>query len=184
MKLRLMFAPIFLIGILSSGAAMAIPLTWTLQNVLFDDGGAANGSYSFDADTTTYSSIAVNTTAGTALGAQSYTLLRPGSGGLDFGFTIIDVIEADMTNNRHVAMVLVGSMTNAGGTINFGNNGTFDPWEGTCSQPDCVQGFIARNIISGSVFASSSTVPEPGSLMLLGLGLGLAGLQLGSKRKK
>jgi hypothetical protein len=51
-----------LASLLAAGTAHAVPLTWTLQNVTFDDGGSANGSFDFDADTTSYSNIMINTT--------------------------------------------------------------------------------------------------------------------------
>ena len=175
MNVRQISTALVVAGLLAAGTAQAVPLTWTLQSVVFDDGGTANGSFVFDADTTSYSNIMINTTAGSVLGAQAYTLLRPGSGTLDFGFTIIDVVEADMTGNQHMAVVFASSLTNAGGTISFGSNGGFDPWEGTCSQADCKMGFIDRNVVSGTVFArapdSTNPVPEPTGAVVFGVGM-------------
>ena len=56
-------------------AASATPLTWTLTGVTFVDGSTASGTFTFDADTNTYSSIDVMTTGGTAYPAETYTFL-------------------------------------------------------------------------------------------------------------
>ena len=42
-------------------------ILWTLEDVTFLDGGAASGSFIFDADSSIYSSISVSTTAGTTV---------------------------------------------------------------------------------------------------------------------
>lgn len=53
-------------------AAHAVPVQWTLDNVAFDDGGTASGSFVYDADTQTYSNIQVSTTSGTSLGSATF----------------------------------------------------------------------------------------------------------------
>lgn len=52
--------------------AQAAPLQWTLTDVTFDDGGTATGSFVYDADSNTYSNIALKTTAGTAGAAAEF----------------------------------------------------------------------------------------------------------------
>src|SRR5260370_9871267 len=44
--------------------ASASPVLWTLVGVAFNDGGTASGSFVYDANTNTYSSINMTTTAG------------------------------------------------------------------------------------------------------------------------
>ena len=46
--------------------AQATPMTWTLNNVKFNDGSTANGSFVFDASTGTYMDVLITT------GAASY----------------------------------------------------------------------------------------------------------------
>jgi len=43
-------------------AAQAAPVTWNLQNVVFNDGAIASGYFVYDADTGIYSSIDITTT--------------------------------------------------------------------------------------------------------------------------
>ena len=40
-----------------AASANAAPVTWTLQNWVFDDGGTASGSFDFDASTNTYTCL-------------------------------------------------------------------------------------------------------------------------------
>ena len=42
----------------------ASPITWTLQNAVFNDGGVATGSFVFDADTQTVVSYNIQTSGG------------------------------------------------------------------------------------------------------------------------
>lgn len=55
-----------------TATAQAAPLQWTLTDVTFDDGGSATGSFVYDADSNTYSNIALKTTAGTAGAAAEF----------------------------------------------------------------------------------------------------------------
>lgn len=48
---------LIVLGLLISGSAQAFPLQWTVNDVVFDDGGTASGSFFYDADTNTYSNI-------------------------------------------------------------------------------------------------------------------------------
>ena len=57
-----MRSPIGLALLLFSMAAQAAPVTWHLQDVVFDDGATASGSFVYDADTGNYSSIDITTT--------------------------------------------------------------------------------------------------------------------------
>jgi hypothetical protein len=49
--------------LLGCGAVNAAPLVWTLDGITFDDGGAASGQFTYDADTNTYSAISITTWA-------------------------------------------------------------------------------------------------------------------------
>ena len=52
------------IWFLLSGVAQAITIEWTLNDVVFTDGGTASGSFLYDTDTSTYSNVSIVTTAG------------------------------------------------------------------------------------------------------------------------
>lgn len=53
---------------LASGT-QAMPVQWFLQDVTFDDGGTATGSFYYDADTNIYDSVAISTSAAFPFGA-------------------------------------------------------------------------------------------------------------------
>ena len=64
---------LFLLGaLLFALPAHANPITWHLDGVAFDDGGTANGSFVYDADTNIYSDVSVVTTAGSAFAGAAY----------------------------------------------------------------------------------------------------------------
>ena len=44
--------------------AMAVPVTWDLSGVTFNDGGTASGSFVFNADTDSFVSWSITATAG------------------------------------------------------------------------------------------------------------------------
>jgi uncharacterized protein (TIGR03437 family) len=59
--------------VLSAAAALCDPVTWTLYNATFNDGGTATGYFVFDADTDTFSNWNIVASAGSTLPAFTYT---------------------------------------------------------------------------------------------------------------
>jgi hypothetical protein len=57
------------------GTASAVPVTWNLLQVQFQDGGTASGSFVYDADTNTYSNVNITTTAGSARPGATYAFV-------------------------------------------------------------------------------------------------------------
>ena len=79
--------------IVTSYTAEAVSVKYTLNDVVFNDGGAANGSFVYDADTNLYSNIAIETTAGTILEGAIYPDFLRGSA------VLLDVVpDASLTN--------------------------------------------------------------------------------------
>ena len=68
---------ISLLCLFSAISAQAIPLEWTLDNVVFSDGGTASGSFFYDDDTDIYSNVAVTTTTGSVLTGTNYQYGSP-----------------------------------------------------------------------------------------------------------
>jgi hypothetical protein len=58
--------------LLGFGSAQAIPVIWTLEGVLFEDGGTASGSFVYDADTSTFSDTYIVTTSGSMFPGEAY----------------------------------------------------------------------------------------------------------------
>jgi hypothetical protein len=157
--------------VLSVAAAMiptasADQVTWNLVNVTFSDRGTASGSFVFDANTNTVSSVNITTTAGTSFVGATYT-------GEDPGFlpdaTAMDVVTnpllSDLTGTPDLFMSFQSALTDLGGTIALLTNGG----ESMCINPGCtLAGPKLRALATGEVVSS---VPEPSSILLLGMGM-------------
>lgn len=145
----------------------ASPVTWTLSGVTFSGGGTASGSFVFDADTSTFTSINI-TVAGSAFGDGTYTLLDPGFGSSSTLLVLVPGFLADFTGTPVLAFDFTSPLTDAGGTITLG----FSQGIQQCLDVPCGSSFIVDAITGGSVVSSSvSSTPEPSSLLLLGTGL-------------
>lgn len=136
---RLGFAATFALLSCLGASASAAPLTWTLDNVVFDDGGTVTGSFIYDADTNTYSGISLQTAGGPITGASGYQLTWLGGSTQPsfpysrsaFGFTAADfsaMVARDVydefgmyqfTHHQYPQLKLrfVSGLTNAGGTV-------------------------------------------------------------------
>ena len=151
-----------------STVAQADTLTWTLTGVRFDDGGTANGTFTFDSDTNSILNWNLTTTAGGTLGAFSY---NSGDGGSAFsnGAGSNDFFFDDAANDRYMRLNTLSGLTGPG-TVGLGGGQFGEGYE-------CTNCGNVRFIVDGEV----TSTPEPGSLALLGSGLvGLAG---GLRRK-
>jgi hypothetical protein len=57
------------------GSGWAVPVTWTLHDVVFSDGAVATGTFVYDADTNTYSSVNITTTTGLVRTGATYAFV-------------------------------------------------------------------------------------------------------------
>jgi hypothetical protein len=136
---------------------------------MFDDGGSAFGSFLYDADTNTFSSVNIQTTAGTALTGVAYPDFA--SGDASILFLNSDPSALDLTGVWQLALGLTGPMTNAGGVIPLGSMGQGS--ELLCASADCIQLAGLRFIEAGAIEGESvmTQIPEPSTLALVGIGL-------------
>ncbi|MSV28567.1 MAG: hypothetical protein EXQ52_07460 [Bryobacterales bacterium] len=131
---------------------------------MFNDGGAISGSFVYDADTNAYSSIDVTTTDGSIRSGAHYTLHNPCCADDPTFLLFVTGVGGSLAGTPVLSAFLFAPMTNAGGTIGLDPAGAYHSEE-SCDFADC--GGPAppqRDVVSGSVTAS--TVPEPGTFVL------------------
>lgn len=177
----------FILGALASifavGSANAAVVTWTLQDVAFADGGAASGTFDFDAATGAYSNIAITTTDGAARSGVSYGIPNPSSSGNADLLIAVTGSFADFTGVPELAMNWEAALTDLGGTVALNIAGF--SFESDCVDATCAgvaNNSDLRRFISGYVTTtpSVSDVPLPAALPLF-----LAGLAgIGAMRRK
>lgn len=162
---RVCLLALIVVSSLCTPQAQAVPLTWYAQGT-YGDGGTLTGSFVFDADTASYSNIALVTTAGTDLAGYTYTVITNGSA-LIFG--ALQTAGAPV-GSHFIQLEFVSALTNAGGTVSL--SATVVNFEATCSVAvSCGASFPGRFITSGSVSTTPSAVPEPGTAALVPLAL-------------
>lgn len=155
-----------IIGI-TGGSVIAVPVfgprTWYLDNVTFDDGGHATGSFVFDSVTNTYSQVDITVTLGTTFATgYHYTMAGVPPAPTAFAnsvraFSNLPVQQGDRFFNGN----FVSALTNDGGIV------AFNPLaeEASCDAVNCsVYGVSAKRFI---VLGSVSTVRPVGFTKVL-----------------
>ncbi len=144
-----------------SGSAFSTPLTWTLNDIVFEDGGTATGSFVYDADANSYSSINITTQGGDdSLYGGTYTQLF-GSYSNTSGYVQTESLLCGVPQEMcGFGLLFESGLTNVGGTkaIIFDNSISVE------IRPNSFQ---LRDITSGTV----SAVPIPAAVWLFGSAL-------------
>jgi len=158
------FLGLIILG-LSAASAAAAPLLWTLSGVTFSDGGAAAGSFVFDASTNTYSNISITTTTGSARTGAVYHFRLSAAPSVATLIVAVTASGGDLTGTPVVALQFPGAgLTNAGGTV------TSVGGESSCVDSGCSNGTAPqRNVTGGSVVGTA--LPSVPTLSEWGLGL-------------
>ena len=160
--------------LLAAPLAQASPVQWTLNNVQFNDGGTASGSFTYDADLNLYSSIAMVTTGGSLFSGWFYDgfatdqpqtatqLVARNGTGATFAGTKLFTLRPDspLTNAGGVRNLLAGTT----GIVPGGSFEVVCAVAGACAAPP------QRLVVSGTL--SAAVVPVPGAIALLGSALG------------
>ena len=163
--------PALLVFLCVPSIALADGITWSLSGVTFDDGGAASGSFVYDAVTNTVSSINIVTTAGTTFGGSTYTALDPGfDPPLPFDFVFVPSASGDLTGMMYLDLELpMPGLTNSGGFVSLMDIAS----EGVCVDAGCTAAADSpiRMITGGEVISPVVATPEPPAFLLVGIGL-------------
>ena len=154
----------------------AAPLVWYLSGFTFTDGGTASGSFTYDADTGTYSAISITTTAGTTIptgNSYNVTVAAIGCGTPEVVCMLNSADGPDYIGDLGLTIAHVGTpLTNDGGTIAL----TFAR-EYTCENSSCSSVVFPQRLLStGSITTNpaASTYSVGGSVSgLTGTGLEL-----------
>ncbi len=177
-------------------ASYAAPVNWVLSDVTFSNtqglgggpyGGTANGSFTYDADTNTYSNVNITTTGTGIWGTGACgdlvlcgTYIRASGLNGVLSSTLLEVTPTssdplDASGYYGASLQFVSGLTNAGGIVALFTSGGTDG-EGICKNPDCgpqgINGVTAFRAFSGG---SVYSVPIPAAVWLFGSGLGLLG---------
>ena len=161
-----------------SSIAEAAPLQWTLNNVVFSDGGTASGSFTYDASLNAYSAISITTTAGAAFGGWAY-----GGQAIDQPQTSTQLIAAGANSLTVPGSVLFAlrfnaALTDAGGTRNLlAGTMTIPPqgsFEVVCAVAAACAAPPVRLVTSGSI--SAPVVPVPAAAVVFASALGVMAL--------
>jgi hypothetical protein len=182
MKLRLFCSAAAMWALaLSVGAANANPLTWNLEDFVFNDGGTASGSFVFDTTTGHYTDISIVTTVGTAFPGASYDTPDPASAGNSTFFSAVNSANlANLNGTPLLAFLWAAPLTSAGGTVDI--KFTSFHYEGSCFS-GCNGITIDRSLVSGDITTNAvNAVPEPSTWAMMILGF--AGIGFMAYRRK
>jgi hypothetical protein len=130
----------------------ADPVTWTLTDAIFDDGGTATGSFVYNADTNTTSDINIVTSSTVMMAEGNYRVLLSGGPATT---RLVEQQQADYTGARVLSLNYDGSLTNAGGEVPIG---TAFSAEALCSNAACNPESPQRRFVAGSVVAGPPPV--------------------------
>jgi len=153
--------------------AQSAPIHWTLTGVVFDDGDELAGSFAYDADSNTFSDVAISLIQDSEV-SFTYTALFAG------GSTAVAFVEAggsDLTDQGYLQLGFYQfPLTNAGGAISLVD--PMDPaasQDGVCLDITCSSVSFGRTVVAGAIIGTPAIVPVPGAAWLFGSAVGLMG---------
>jgi hypothetical protein len=164
-----------------STPAAALPTTWILQNAVLDDGGTATGVFTLNVYGFLSPPTHIDTTAGSLLGAYTYTV--PGSPSSIIPSSPPAYGVAFYSGNYDRALHLEFTNSLEGSGVNqLVLKASYECASFSCPGLDTGQiGADTRYFVSGYAVAA---VPEPGTLGLMMAALGVFGAMAASGRSR
>jgi len=168
-------AALALLGAASS--AQAAVITWTLQDVIFDDGGTASGFFDYDTTLGTAENFHITTTDGYRLAGFDYDTSTSYYYGANL-FIPNSLFWAASDLHRYILLGFTGSLSTPG-TMDLASGAVTPDYGYEC---DACNPY--RAIMGGSVTGSVAAVPEPASWALMLTGFLGAGAALRTARRR
>ena len=167
--MRRSLAPLLLLVALSCATAFGGPVTWTLNNAVFDDGGIATGNFVFDAATDSVNSYQISVSGGNtnffpAFVYQNGSPHNTGASsshqsGWSFLLFSTDLLIPEGLDNPRALRLPFDGLPESGGTVAFN---LANPFQGECYNCNPWRPFV-----SGEATArSANTVPEPATFLV------------------
>ena len=165
--------------------SFASTIVWTLEGVVFDDGGTATGTFATDSTTGAVTSFNIVTTAGTALGGAAYNSSSYLAFNNYFPYPNTFAIAAD--NILALPFINFGfsnPLTSAGtNTLLVDINLPVEQVAFECGNNDCgADDAVVRFATEGSAIGVVEAIPEPSTWAMLIIGF--AGIGFLSYRRK
>ena len=135
-----------------SAISSSAPKRWFINGVVLSDGAQIFGSFVYDINSGTFSSISVTTTAGTAVPSASYFVQSPAAvtkGSL----SVVSAAVVVPSSTTTLSLSFTTGLGNAGGTVAIGTVA-----EGTCTNADCS---TSNTVRSDTVPGYVSTTEQP-----------------------
>ncbi len=133
-----------------TGTSTSTPKRWYFGGVVLSDGSQVFGSFVFDSNTGTYSSISITTTAGSAMSGTTYFGVNPSLGSSSVA-SVVSATPVVSGATTYLAASFASALTNAGGTVNV-----TAVVEGLCTSANCAtSGSLRASVTTGTV----STTP-------------------------
>jgi len=175
-----------LAALLMMSGAWGASITWTLNNVTFDDGATAAGTFDYDATANFYSNINISVTGfviqgeyGSLDDTDPYTYIPDTISDTDDSLLAFDDLDFTSAADdcdaeiciRFTNMTFSSPLTGAGGFI------PLQIGDGSLEVMTKLGGsdLDVHSIVSGSVSAAAVLIPIPAAVYLFGSALGLLG---------
>lgn len=164
------FAAVLASGLLIAGPVLAVPVTWYVSGT-WSDGGSYVGSFVYDADTNTYSSVSITSYDGSLPTANYVAASVPHSGASQL--TLLTV-GGPVVGERVTRLTFSAPLTNGGGLVTPGGS----TGEGTCNVTcsDYAGGVPLRTTAGGLYSSTPPPAPTLGEWAMIGFAAALAAL--------